>query len=1110
MRALIISVLISLSFILSACGGGGGGGGSTDVKVSLGLNFENARAASDGFYVSNTKIKSVSLSYTNNAGSSGTKVVTADAADGNVQLNNLVQNTTYTFTVTAISDENIQACTGSTSVLISPNATNSATLECNFIDSYAMGNAVFDFVELIMQDSVTAEQLDEYVAVDFGVYDGLTREQFIADIIDDSGFFFTEAGITLTGVEVTTGVSRAAGTDSLLKFYFSDGTVVREYVTLVKEGGSWKLTGNGKVYEAYLNTQAYYTIPYDGSSTPSDFYSGVATEFYDESDIIDSIKVSGSAMSQDYTYLSDTCVDCDGFYITDPDVYSLPYFFSHHFINLYETTTNPAVAADQEYTISAYFTDNSEDVSTLTAYGKPIQASTLDSSYFPMIPESTSQNMADYILNSTYTFNIVKPTAYEAESIEVDIEYSDYYGYHDDIEFMVPLTADSFTLDFTGLDGVYVTDAAVFITAYDSDGRAFTTIIELYYDDATAVISSSGYVALSDAVTNMTTTQLSSLSGIISYAGDSTVRAVLVSMGSATSSGLTATDVNDAYTDALSRSFARANPYSAGTPQYDAYEALVDSFYGLISSGNSSVASSILTFVADLSPTGFQAFGTLMGMADGDGFAAYAQVLMGSVDEIIAEIEEQTGEIINTAYEVEEGLSFIKVTNGSSYYNYFGTSGFYKDGAVICNSGNYTTASIYIENPSSETGDIYTIENTTNEIRNCYKMLMIEDEVSSYYGYSYAVLGNVNSEMVIVMFDNTGSIVWANSYNTTGSNLLVDAELSGENLIVMISDVTDENRAYFYEVLPDATTGTNTSFTVAPVASPSDMAAVVYKDLIMQDGVFAVLGTGQPAGADFSDGLIVAGSYLSAANTTFSYNGAYFTHITSMDYGDIYTTYTSGYLNGSSLMLSGIGHYSYDDFETQSTIDVDGLVISSFDTSTGYFDHGFSLSNNYVLRASTIVAPDSSGVYKNFALISLSNGTIEALDYDFDGSGNLQINSSNAFDYTSISNQLYATALTSDNKGHLLFTGKMTDEYSLSMLLGAMSADDLTINGSSGSSVLEVEGFEDKNSQLPDDTLAGLTGSGLNLTATDITSETSLSHYISANPSMELVLNILM
>ncbi|MGD9807847.1 MAG: hypothetical protein AB7E76_07600 [Deferribacterales bacterium] len=1108
MRALLVSVLITLSFILSACGGGGGGSSDPGVRVSLGLNFDKSRAAADGFYVSNTKIDSVTVSYTNNAGSSGSKNVTAQAADGSVELNGLVLNSTYTFTVLAMAEGNVQACTGSTSVLIAENEENTATIECVFVDSLAVGNAVYDFVETLMSANPTAANIDQYVANDFGTYDGYNRAQFIADLLDEPGFAFTDPTVQLESVEVFTGVARAAATESLIKFHFSDGSVAEEYVGLVKEDGKWKLTGNGKLYEADINTQAYYIIPHSASPPASLFYSGVATEFYDPANVVSGIDVSATPMSETYSFVRATCTDCDGFTIDYPYTLDTPYFFSDHYIDLFEGGANAAVAADQQYTLNTTYTNSTQDTFNLTAYGKPVQTSLLDTTYFPLLPSTTSQNIAEYIANASYTFTLIKPTAYDAQLIEIDLQYRDYYGNYGDIEGLIPLNANTFTVDFSELAGSFITDASVFISAYDSEGRVFTTVIELYYDAGTATLSASGYTALADAISKMSTAQLATFSNIVSYSSDPGVLNILSEISDAASLGLTAYDVSGAYGASLLRAGQVSNPYTSGTAQYIAYENLIDAFYDLLSS-NPDVAMDIAVFVTELSDDGFQSLGVLLGIADEEGFAVYAQVLSGSLDEIIADVEAHTGTTVepDDGYNVEEGLDYVEVTDGSTFFNLYATSGVLtSNGAVLCNSGAY--ASIYVEN--EEGGELYAINSTGDQIPLCNALRTIDNPSSNYNGYSYVVLTNIDDmsylqNSIVMMLNPEGAMVWAKEYPALAPVMVNDAELSGDNLLVLYTDTNDNAGGFIYEVLPDGSTGMSSMISGEDSLSSNPVGSVQFNDLILKDGVFAILGTGRVDGGDYLEPLVFYGTYATTTTTTMVAGGGLLNHFYSVEMsGDFSGQFYSGTYSGTDLIMSAL-----------LTGQGETVAISKLDTTTGTFYNAISFGETIPEDALVVSAPDSTGVTGNYLFTNYIDDRAEILKFSFDIDGELVMENNAQFDLYSeygLSPDIYA--VTSDGDGHLLFAGGMTTEFSTDLLMGAMSADDLTINDEYTPGTQMDYNFDKMADVNPVNTLTVTLTPDVFINPgdiVDIADIISLDNYIvDVNPAMSIIVNMLM
>ncbi len=204
-----------------SCGGGGGGSSSTtDAKLSVKLNFENARASDTGFYISNTEIGSVTLDYENSTGEGGSLDITSAASSGVVEVTNLVVDTVYTFEISAKGVDGAEVCSGSANINIDPDVVSEVNLVCQFEEVLAMENAVYDFVKYAMENAstLTAAQIDHFFASDFGIMDGMTRSQFIADMISENMFEFTDASITLTKVDVINPSSRAAGQETFIDF----------------------------------------------------------------------------------------------------------------------------------------------------------------------------------------------------------------------------------------------------------------------------------------------------------------------------------------------------------------------------------------------------------------------------------------------------------------------------------------------------------------------------------------------------------------------------------------------------------------------------------------------------------------------------------------------------------------------------------------------------------------------------------------------------------------------------------------------------------------------------------------------------------------------------
>lgn len=617
MRLSILSILLTLSMILVSCGGGGGGGSfSRDARISLNVDFENSRATEAGFFISNTEIDSVILEYSNDGESaeqtsSGTKDITDSAEGGTVRLTNLIIDTTYLFTVTAYGTEGELACTGSASVFVSPDAENDVDLVCEFIDELAMENAAYDFASALFSGSpISDSDIDEFVADDFGSLNGMSRAEFIEDMMSDD-FDFLDDSVTLSKVDIVLASARAAGQEAFLYLYFSDGTVLSERVWMVKENGKWVLTGNGRQYESELTASAYYIIDHTGTS----FYSGLNSDFYDPDGVVESISVTGPGIASAYSFLPYDCTDCSSFYIETPTQSNLAYSLYDDFINLYDSQINniSGITEDGVYTVSTTYANGTSDDYSFKVYGTPAPLSGLSESNFMRLPAATSQELSDYA-GQTVTFQLTKPTGYVIKSMEYNLELSDYQGDWYEMEGHIPLSASSFTITFPSDVGFDPEEAELTLTAIDADGREFNTVIVLDTYEGSQTSSNLPGEMLS-GLESFSGDETESVVAVFAQADDTNVQTTLSAISAAADAGLTAADVREAAEEAGLRKPTSSEGLAA-------YNALVAAFQNV--SSNTSALNGLKNMLNTMTDTKLQALSSLVKAAQQIGFETTA------------------------------------------------------------------------------------------------------------------------------------------------------------------------------------------------------------------------------------------------------------------------------------------------------------------------------------------------------------------------------------------------------------------------------------------------------------------------------------------------------
>lgn len=158
-------------------------------------------------------------------------------------------------------------------------------------------------------------------------------------------------------------------------------------------------------------------------------------------------------------------------------------------------------------------------------------------------------------------------------------------------------------------------------------------------------ISDASADSLQTMLGTMTTAEKEATLTLLKSADIAEVAAAFDAIAAANEAGLTAAQIQSALADAQSR----ANPFTSGTDEYAAYEALVDAFAAVYSSSDvaavSGLTDALATFVAAIDEDNLDAVVNFITDAAADGWDAIAEYAdqFEDVDELEAALEEQTG-----------------------------------------------------------------------------------------------------------------------------------------------------------------------------------------------------------------------------------------------------------------------------------------------------------------------------------------------------------------------------------------------------------------------------------------------------------------------------------
>lgn len=483
MRAFRYVAFILIIALLSACGGGGGAT-SGKAKVSFKINFDqqskSAMKNQSRLIVSNTLINSVLIAYGRTGGQQATVDATSAAENSTeITLSDIEVGKPYTFSISAYGADSVLVCEGSGTATIKLNETTDINLTCSFKEKYAVENLAYDLVsKLSSSDGITATELDSMVASDFGIKDGMNRAQFIQNLADtannqDNRFMFSDD--TLIKTEVVAPRTKDAATTTDVKFYFSDGSYTVEPMNFIKEDGVWKITGNGKTLGYEMYPQAVALLETAQQSSPT-IYTGYHFGMdHNTSSGISSCTVTGTGVSG-AAYQPDS-----GGYFTlvTPTIDTYFSDVKYNFINvagLYDNSLS--IPSGASYSVTATKSDSSTVTETAIMTGAGITGSELSSAMFPS---------ASVVANSgTYNVTVALPTGFTPAKLDLYAHFDQSTGetgHSVDVDSKISLRNPTFTINVNSLTGGTWTPeyGYVELTAYDSDGRAFTTFLSAAY-----------------------------------------------------------------------------------------------------------------------------------------------------------------------------------------------------------------------------------------------------------------------------------------------------------------------------------------------------------------------------------------------------------------------------------------------------------------------------------------------------------------------------------------------------------------------------------------------------------------------------------------------------
>lgn len=274
-------------------------------------------------------------------------------------------------------------------------------------------------------------------AQSFGINNGKTLDQELETHLEDYVF--------LSAIKAVSGVGIASH-DSTTGVYMVDCTLMLQLdgaaapyplkgFAVVKEGDTWKVTGNG-FYADPSNMDLFYfktkRLIYPEQSrqlTAIDF------EMDDIQQVFSSATVTGPGLPDGgIEFLPNVN---DGDMVMDESLMACARVNSDGSCmerdwNAYELTDDVIANMPQTctYTFTFYFADGGSEVHTVTGPAKPLQSSAITDGHFPVVDTSIEPTLSwasNYLVGKTMNFNYSAPTAFEALHIGFGswLDYSD-------------------------------------------------------------------------------------------------------------------------------------------------------------------------------------------------------------------------------------------------------------------------------------------------------------------------------------------------------------------------------------------------------------------------------------------------------------------------------------------------------------------------------------------------------------------------------------------------------------------------------------------------------------------------------------------------------------
>ncbi len=459
-KILLPAVFLMVSFIISACGGADAtaGNGSSEASVSLrslSAPFTNETGeVSFGYRISGLYLDF----YTHGAHSPNVRLNILNQirnGDSEIIIDGLEAGREYTFSVAAYGVKNLMLCSGSDTAVIAENTDTEINLTCRFDNETTLQAAVYEIADFFVNDNdKTAAEIEAFIADNdtFGIENGLDREEFIQDVLDDDEEL---SPAPIEDVEIISVQPAANGKMITIKIKYEDGSYELHTLRAVKQNGIWKYAGNNMLYELEIaprTVKAFY--PDNHTET----YSGLHADVYDMAGGIDYVTVTGPLLPAAGTKMIRNTYGGDAFIFQAADNGT-----AGGGLRLFDKSVYPfendnitALADNSTYTFKAYNANNMLlETRTLTLPVRPFTPAEATDGYFLRPTTEISSVVTDY-KTADFSAVMAKPSAMHPVFMRATFEASDGYMLHDFFEKALPVNTAQHNLTF-GTSGMTFT-----------------------------------------------------------------------------------------------------------------------------------------------------------------------------------------------------------------------------------------------------------------------------------------------------------------------------------------------------------------------------------------------------------------------------------------------------------------------------------------------------------------------------------------------------------------------------------------------------------------------------------------------------------------------------